>query len=50
MLINEIKDEVAYVQKQTKGRKQERVLIIEFMGRGIITYDKTRLCGDMVKN
>lgn len=49
MLINEIKDEVAYVQKQTKGRKQQRVLIIEFMGRGITTYDKTRLCGDMVK-
>lgn len=49
MLINEIKDEVAYVQKQTKCRKQERVLIIEFMGRSITTYDKTRLCGDMVK-
>ncbi len=48
-LIAEIKTTVDYVQKQVQGQRKQRVLILEFMGNSIITYDKSRLGGDMIK-
>lgn len=46
--INAIKTEIDNVKQQTKNLPKQKVLIIEFFGTKITTYDKTRLGGDMV--
>lgn len=48
-LIKEIRDELAYVHEQTKGRTVQKVLVIEILGNNIVTYDENRLSGDMLK-
>lgn len=48
-LIKEITEELAYIREQTHGRVAQKVLVIELMGNTIVTYDKNRLSGDMLK-
>lgn len=48
-MIKEIEDEIKTTLEKTKGRPPQRVLIVELMGRSIVTYDKRRLGGDMIK-
>lgn len=47
-LIEEINTTVKDTLEKTKNRPKQRVVIIELMGKMIVTYDRKRLAGDMV--
>lgn len=47
-LVQDIESEIKYVYQETRHFPPQKVLILEFLGGRIVTYDKSRLAGDMV--
>lgn len=47
-IVDEMEASVEEVMKVAEGQEKEKVLIVEFLGDTIRTYDKTTLAGDMV--
>lgn len=46
-IVKEMYDTIAYYRKQTQGRPQPKVMIIEGLGKQLIAYDETKLAGDI---
>lgn len=46
-IVQEMYDTIAYYRKQTQGRPQPKVMIIEGLGKQMIAYDETKLAGDI---
>lgn len=48
-MVKEWDDEIRSIRSKTAGMPQKKVLIIEMMGRQIVSYDDTKLAGDMCR-
>ena len=48
-MVKEWDNEIQFIRSAAAGMPQKKVLIIEMMGRQIVSYDDTKLAGDMCR-